>query len=177
MFQHTKEYDTYRHELETVMMAWSRQQGIEIDKGMYLDNAPLESIAKLQFNPAGTGAGVAVWESADKGLSILICRPKLLGEVERVREREAALKATTNTLMFGDALKISSGQCKPPQGTYFDLKLLMNTFCALLWALFSDQCHYYQTLKLLRDTLDDKDVHAIREDAGCVPPNHMGSGG
>jgi hypothetical protein len=79
MFQQTKEYNTYRHELEMVMTAWSRREGIEIDKGMYLDNAPLESIAKLQFNPAGTGAGVALWESADKGLSIHICRPKCWG--------------------------------------------------------------------------------------------------
>ena len=135
VFQRTKEYDTYRHELER------RHHGIKIDKGLYFDNAPLESIAKLQFNPSGMGVGVAMWETADRGLSILICRPKTLAEVERIREKEAALMTTTNTLLFGEAIKITQGHCKPPQGTYFELKLLINTFCALLWTLFGDECH------------------------------------
>ncbi len=51
------------------MVSWGRANGIEIDKGIYLDNAPLESITKLQFNPSETGAGVAHWEMADRGTS------------------------------------------------------------------------------------------------------------
>lgn len=81
VFQCTKEYDTYHHELETSMTAWGRHSthhSIEINKDIYFDNAPLESIAKLQFNPSGTGAGLAMWETADKGLSSLIYRPKTL---------------------------------------------------------------------------------------------------
>ena len=100
------------------MVSWGRANSKEIDKDIYFDNALLESIAKLQFNPFGTEAGVALWETMDQGLSILICRPKTLVEVEQIREQEAAMVATTNTLVLGEVIKIAQGYCKLPQGKY-----------------------------------------------------------
>jgi hypothetical protein len=44
-----------------------------------------------------------------------------------------------------------------------DLKLLIGTFCALLWALFGLGCDYYHELKKIHKSLGSKDVAAIRE--------------
>ncbi len=41
--------------------------------GMYLEDDSLKAFAQLQFNPLGSGAGVALAQLADKGLSLLLC--------------------------------------------------------------------------------------------------------
>ena len=138
--------------------------GEKIDQGMYLEDDTLKTFAQLQFNPSGSGVGVALAQSADKGLSILICRPRTVAEVERVRDSEQAVTQSAATLTYEQAKKLKPGlMCHPPNGTYLDLELLVSTFCALLWALFGDDCHYYQELMGLRGILNARDVSAIRD--------------
>ena len=69
-----------------------------------------------------------------------------------------------STLTLADAKKLKPGSlCRPPLGTYLELKLLVNTFCALLWTLFGSSCDYYCSLMEVRHTLDSRDVAAIRD--------------
>ena len=111
---------------------------------VYLEDDSLKSISQLQFNPSGGGAGVALAQSADKGLSILLCRPRSLAEIERVRDDEQATAAAISTVTMEQAKKLKPGMmCKPPNGTYLELKLLIGTFCGLLYALFGSSCDYY----------------------------------
>jgi hypothetical protein len=151
-------------EIESRMEQWAKQRGIEIDSGMYLEDEALKALAQLQFNPSGSGAGVARAQSADKGLSILLCRPRTLAEVERVRDMEQATLAAAATLTVEQAKKLKPGTaCKPPGGTYLDLKLLIGTFCGLVWTLFGSGCDYYHELKKIHASLCSKEVAAIRE--------------
>jgi hypothetical protein len=46
-----------------------------------------------------------------------------------------------------------------PAQNYMELKLNMGTFCALLWALFGEQCDYYRGLLKLHNILDREECH------------------
>ncbi len=128
---------------------------MEINLGTYLEDESLKAFAQLQFNPSGSGAGVALAQSADKGLSILLCNPRTLAE---------AAAAAASILTLDQAKKIKPGtMCRPPNGTYLELKLLIGTFCGLLWTLFGLGCDYYHELKKLHKALCARDVSAIRE--------------
>jgi hypothetical protein len=51
----------------------------------------------------------------------------------------------------------------PPPDNYFELHLSINTFCALIWTLFGDKCDYYKGLLEVCKTLDQQEVHIIRD--------------
>jgi hypothetical protein len=89
----SKDFDMYHNEIDTWMDKWSKDKGVEIDTGVYFEDETLKAFSQLQFNPSGSGAGVALAQSADKGLSILLCRPRTLAEVERVCDNEQAAVA------------------------------------------------------------------------------------
>jgi hypothetical protein len=50
-----------------------------------------------------------------------------------------------------------------PPDNYFELRLSINTFCALIWTLFGDKCNYYKGLLEVCKTLDQQEVHIIRD--------------
>ncbi len=91
---------------------------------------------------------MALAQSADKGLSILLCRLRSLAEIERVWDDEQAMATAISTVTVEQAKKLKSGVvCKPPSGTYLELKLLIGTFCGLLYTLFGSSCDYYHELR------------------------------
>ena len=146
------------------MEQWVKHKGGEIDFGMYLEDESLKAFAQLQFNRLGSGAGIALAQSADKGLSILLCRPRSLAEVERVRDNEQAVAVAAMMLTVDQAKKLCPGSsCKPPNGTYLEMKLLIGTFCGLLWTLFGSGCDYHHELKKLHRALCAWDISAIWE--------------
>ena len=51
----------------------------------------------------------------------------------------------------------------PPPDNYFELRLSVNTFCALIWTLFGDKCDYCKGLLEVAETLDQQEVHIIRD--------------
>ena len=72
------------------MEQWRAEKGVEIDWGVYFKENTLKAITQLQFNPSGSGAGIALAQSADKGLSILICHPRSVAEIECIRDNKPA---------------------------------------------------------------------------------------
>jgi hypothetical protein len=50
-----------------------------------------------------------------------------------------------------------------PAPDYMQLKLHIGTFCALLWALFGEQCNYYKELVKIHCILDCKECFTIRD--------------
>ncbi len=76
------------------MMELGYDRRIPIHTGVFLDVEVVKAIVDLKFNP---GEGVAHLSSAAKGLSILSCRGRTTGEIERLKEREEALMATEKT--------------------------------------------------------------------------------
>ncbi len=88
----------------------------------------MEDIVGLRFNP---GQGVAQFKSAERGLSLLICRTRTPEEIERVRDKEAAEHLTPATRVLEEALKLQRGDPRAPASNYFELKLNITMFCVL----------------------------------------------
>ncbi len=131
-------------------MDWSYQRQIPIDTGDFLDVDLVKAIVELKFNP---GEGVAHLNSAAKGLSILACRGRTSGEIERQKEREEALTATEKTRQLDEFLRLH---------TFLELKNNIATFMGLIWVLFGSDCDYYKGLRNVYATMDLRDVMAIK---------------
>ena len=159
-FQTTKTVDVHRRHLQFGMEKWARDNGVELDRGIYFEQKSVEDIVNLRFNP---GQGVAQFKSAERGLSLLICRTRTPEEIERVRDREAAEQETQATRMLEEALKLQRGDPRAPASNYFELKLNITTYCALLHTLFGDKCGYYVALMKIRNCLDTPGVYNIRQ--------------
>jgi hypothetical protein len=101
----------YWVEIKEEMEQWGWEKGVEVDFRMYLEDESLKVFAQLQFNPSGSSTGMALAQSADKGLSILLCRPQTLAEVERVRDNEQAIAGAGMTLTVEEAKNYDQKQC------------------------------------------------------------------
>ena len=132
---------------------------MERDKSIFLKQQYLDDLVKLRFNPGGR---VAQYESADKGISMLVCQSLSAAEVENLRGYEDSSEQTRSTRQLDKILKEKSKTTLPAQN-YMELKLNLSTFCALLWALFGEHCDYYQELLKLLNLLDTEECFTIRE--------------
>lgn len=159
-FQTTRNLDVQRRHIAYGMGQWARNQGVEIDRGIYFEQKTVDDIVNLRFNP---GQGVAQFKSAEKGLSLLICRSRTPEEIERVREREQAEQLTQATRVLEEALKLQRGDPRAPASNYFELKLNITSYCALVHTLFGDRCAYYQALMRIRNCMDTAGVYNIRQ--------------
>jgi hypothetical protein len=141
------------------MKQYAYDRRIQIDSSVYFEQETIKAIVKLRFNP---GEGVAHLSSASKGLSILACRARTTQETKRVREQEQALSATKKTRLLDDLLKLPKGTTREPADNFWELKMNVSTFMALVWVLFSSQCDYYKNLRQIYKTLELKKVYALK---------------
>ena len=65
--------------------------------------------------------------------------------------------------LLEEALKLQRGDPRAPASNYFELKLNLTTFCALVHMLFGDNCGYYQALMRVRNCMDTGGVYNIRQ--------------
>ncbi len=142
------------------MDKWARANGVEIDRGVYFEQKSVEDIVNLRFNP---GQGVTQFKSAERGLSLLICCTRTPEEIEQVRDREATEQLTQATRVLEEAIKLQRGDPRAPASNYFELKLNITTYCALLHTLFGSKCGYYVALMRIRNCLDTPGVYNIRQ--------------
>ena len=70
------------------MTKWARANFVPIDKGVRFSAQSVKEVTDLKFTP---GDGEALFRSAKKGISMLLCRPKTGKQVEIEKEREQAL--------------------------------------------------------------------------------------
>jgi hypothetical protein len=128
-----KNIDAYRRHIYSRMKQYAYDRRIQIDLSVYLEQETIKAIVELRFNP---GEGVAHLSSASKGLSILACRARTTQETERVREQEQALSATKKTRLLDDLLKLPKGTTRAPADNFWELKMNVSTFMALVCVLF-----------------------------------------
>jgi hypothetical protein len=138
-FQQTREIGAHRHNIRVAMSKWSKNTGKDIDKAPFFTEQTVKDIVGLNFNP---GEAFPTFSSAQRGISILTCRPKSAHEVKTIKEYEEARRATAHTAQFNDVCRQQKAPPSPPPDNYFELRLGVNTFCALVWALFGDECDY-----------------------------------
>ncbi len=100
--------------------------------------------------------------SAQRGISILTCHQNTAHEVKTIKDYEEARRAMVHTVQLNDVRHCQKTPPSPLPHNYFELCLIVNTFCALVWILFRDKCDYYKGLLKVCDTLDQQEVHIIR---------------
>jgi hypothetical protein len=159
-FQQTKEIASHRHNLRVLMTKWAKQTGKEIDKAPFFTEQTIKDMVTLNFNPE---EAVPTYASTQRGLSILTCRPKTAQEVELIKDNEEAQRITAHTAQFNEVQRRQKTPPSPPPDTYFKLRLSVNTFCALVWTLFGEDCDYYKGLWDVAEILDLQEVHIIRD--------------
>jgi hypothetical protein len=146
------------------MMDWSYQRRIPIDTGVFLDVDLVKAVVELKFNP---GEGVAHLNSAAKGLSILACRGRTSGEIERQKEREEALSAMEKTRQLDEFLRLQKDQRRAPADTFLELKNNIATFMGLIWVLFTE--------RLRNDGFEGRHGDQITCHGGAVSTYHVGN--
>ncbi len=161
LFQQTREIAAHRHNIRVAMIKWAKQTGKETNKGpFFTEQTTIKDIVGLNFN---LGKAVPTYAYVQQGISILTCRPKTAQEVETIKDFEEACRATVHTAQFNEVRRCQKTPPSPPSDTYFELRLSVNTFCALVWMLFGDKCDYYKSLFKICETLDLQEVHIIWE--------------
>ncbi len=119
-----------------------------------------QDIVFLQLN---LGEAVPTYSSAQQGISILMCRPKTAHEVKTIKDYEEARCAMAHTAQFNEVQRHWKTPPSPLPDNYFELRLSINTFCTLVWTLFGNECDYYKGLLKDCETLDQQEVHIIRD--------------
>ena len=73
------------------MMYWSKTNGIEIDTALFFVKLAIEEMVKTTFKPGGP---VAMYESAESGISPLMVIPRTIKEIEEeIRREEVAAES------------------------------------------------------------------------------------
>jgi hypothetical protein len=143
LFCQTKSLDTHRLHIKEAMSLWARNNGVTINRGVYFTKPAIEDIVNLRFNPGGSAAYYA---TAEKGISILLCRSRPGEDRESARQHELAEELSSTNRSLSEAMSLTKSAPRPAPDTYTDLKASVGTFCALIWALFGDGCEYFRKL-------------------------------
>ncbi len=143
LFCQTKSLDTHRLHIKEAMNLWARNNGVTINRGMYLTKPSIEDIVNLCFNPGGSAA---YYDTAEKGISILLCRSRPGEDRESARQHKLAEEILSTNRSLSEVISLTKSAPRPPPDTYTDLKASVGTFCAFIWALFGDGCEYFRKL-------------------------------
>ena len=60
-------------------------------------------------------------------------------------------------------LKFTKGNTRASADNFWELKMNISTFMSLVWVLFGSECDYYKSLRLIHNTLDLKEVMALKD--------------
>ena len=83
----SKEFSDNLQKLLAGMMYWAKTNGVKIDTAVFFVKLEIEEMAKTKFNPGGL---VAMYESAESGISPLMVIPRTTQETEEYIKREEA---------------------------------------------------------------------------------------
>ncbi len=64
--------------------------------------------------------------------------------------------------MFDDYLNHVKGATRHPRSNYWDFKLNIATFMALVWVLFGNRCDYYHNLYKIYTVMDMQEVLQLK---------------
>jgi hypothetical protein len=117
----------------------------------------MDDIVKMEFCP---GMPTAYLNTAEQGMSLLICRPRTGNETADICSKEHVMQLTARNHTLTEALLLNKWDPRPPAANYHELKLDLGTFCALLWVLFGEKCDYFENCFALLRMLDSDSVFA-----------------
>lgn len=109
-FKSTKDVDTQWTQLLEDMMTWAKQQDVQINRGLYFNKATKYDIVKWEFCPV---TPTAFWNTAEQGISLLICSPRQGNETSDICLKEQALQLTQQNHTLTEALFLSKRDPQP----------------------------------------------------------------
>ena len=154
-----KQVEIHRRQLQKDMEEWGHNYRTEIDN-IFFEQKTIEDIINLRFNP---GEGIAQYRTCERGISILVCRPRGIAETERLRDVEHATEATRGTRTFKEASNLTTTKPRLPASTFHEVRRNIGTFCAFIHALFGSKCEYYLKLMDLKRIFDDSSTQTIKD--------------
>ena len=125
------------------MMYWVKTNGIEIDTVVFFVKLEIEEMVKTKFNPGGP---VAMYESAESGISPLMVIPRNTQESEEEIRREEAEAESQGERTQAEALQMKKADPRRPPRNWYELKEMLATFSALLWVFWGDVCPLYSQI-------------------------------
>jgi hypothetical protein len=154
-----KQVEIHRRQLQKQMEEWGHNHRTEIDN-IFFEQKSIEDIINLRFNP---GEGIAQYRTCERGISILVCRPRGIAETERLRDVEHATEATRGTRTFKEASNLTTSKPRLPASNFHEVRRNIGTFCAFIHTLFGSKCEYYLKLMDLKRIFDDSSTQTIKE--------------
>jgi hypothetical protein len=100
-------YDYIRRIIKIDMLQWAESNRCWIDEGVYFDNKTIDDWIALKFNP---GDSIALYTSAEKGISILKCRAPTLAALEDLRRNEEIWDATKANATYFEVSRQTSNK-------------------------------------------------------------------
>ena len=125
----SKECADNRQELLSGMMFWAKTNGIEIDTAVFFVKMAIKEMVKTKFN---LGGPVAMYESAEIGISLLVVIPRTTQSFEEEIRREEAAAESQGTRTQAEALQMEKSDPRRSSRNLYELKGIIATFAALL---------------------------------------------
>lgn len=129
------------------MEKWKRENGVLNNDGMVIAKKNVDNIVALWPSP---GLRLPTFAMAETGILILAVLPHLQAAGKALQREETIKVATTGKWTLDEETKLHATMTHLPTGDYNALKLNITSYCALIWALFGDQCNFYiQLMQML----------------------------
>ena len=109
-------------------MYWVKTNGIEIDTAVFFVKLEIEEMVKTKFNPGGP---VAMYESAESGISPLMVIPITTKDIEEDIRQEEAEAESQGTRTQSEELHMKKADPRRPPRNWYELKVMLATFSAL----------------------------------------------
>ena len=145
------------------VQSWEKKHRWEayIDPGMDLAKNNIEDMVNLRPKP---GVGIAIHQSAEKGFSMLMCRPQTAAQSKklskRVTARELAKGLRTETELYDEA---NEGP-RPPARNYYELRDNVVSFTGGAAMAYGETSNYYKKLYQLCEILLQQRVIKLKGD-------------
>ena len=126
---------------------------VTLEQTFFIEEKNMKDIQKLRFKVGP----IATYNSANDGLTPLICRGRTAKEQAFLVKREAAMEETARTRTLDDALAKPKYEPRFPDN-FHDLKIMTDTFMIMIWVLFGEWSPLYVQLQQVSMLLSERQV-------------------
>jgi hypothetical protein len=150
--QSTNDVDDARTYLDD---AWEEsRKALNLDKSecnhFFLEDQTVKDWKKCKFAPGGS---IPVWEYLMKGMSILLCSNFTAEAQLKSQDREKAYQETPYTRTTAEAERRERREPRHPPMVWSTLKYLVNTYAAMLHALYTPDCPHFKGVWAIREVM------------------------
>jgi hypothetical protein len=160
MFKTSKNVEDARANIMKGMEMFSKEEGIEIDRSIFLSEEVIKDIMKVRPNPFGT---VGTAETSDRGVTNLVLLPRRNEEIDKMMLQEKAVEESKHTRTLRDAERLAKNDTRAPPRNYYTLKLNVGSTVVFLGVVYGTKCSLYLKMKLFYNILNSREVYGLRD--------------